>query len=181
MQYEVEINGRAASVSVSRRDGRFIVALAGKQWTVDAAAIGTHGLSMLIEREAGADGASTGRVESREVSLATDPVTGQLIVGLGAVPMLVGLDSRRRWGRKDDAHANATGPQRIVAPMPGKIVRVLAAPGTPVAHRQPIIVIEAMKMENELRASRDGVVTDVFVREGQSVEAGTALAVITPP
>jgi biotin carboxyl carrier protein len=179
MQYEVEINGRAASVSVSRRDGRFLIALGDKQWTVDAAAVGTHGLSMLIERASGVDGASTGFVESREVSLATDAVTGQLVVGLGAVPMRVGLDSRRRWGRKDDGHA--TGPQRLVAPMPGKIVRVLAAPGTVVAHRQPIIVIEAMKMENELRASRDGVVTDVFVREGQSVEAGTALAVITPP
>lgn len=179
MQYEVDINGRAASVSVTRRDGRFIIALGERQWTVDAASVGSHTLSMLIERESAADGAAPARVESREVSLATDAVTGQLIVGLGAVPMLVGLDSRRRWGRKDDG--NATGPQRIVAPMPGKIVRVLAAPGTPVAHRQPIIVIEAMKMENELRAARDGVVTDVFVREGQSVEAGTALAVITPP
>ena len=49
--------------------------------------------------------------------------------------------------------------------MPGKIVRVLAAPGTQVVHRQPVIVIEAMKMENELRAASDGVVTDVFVRE----------------
>lgn len=179
MQYEVEINGRAASVSVTRRDGRFIIALGERQWTVDAVSVGSHTLSMLIDRESGGDSAAAACVESREVSLATDAVTGQLIVGLGAVPMLVGLDSRRRWGRKDDG--SATGPQRIVAPMPGKIVRVLAAPGTQVAHRQPIIVIEAMKMENELRAARDGVVTDVFVREGQSVEAGTALAVITPP
>lgn len=179
MQYEVEINGRAASVSVTRRDGRFVVALGDKQWTVDAAAVGTHGLSLLIERDASDDAAETAIVESREVSLATDAVSGQLIVGLAGVPMLVGLDSRRRWGRKDDGRAS--GPQRLVAPMPGKIVRVLAAPGTQVVHRQPIIVIEAMKMENELRAVSDGVVTDVFVREGQSVEAGTALAVITPP
>ena len=180
MQYEVEINGRAASVTVTRRDGRFVVALGDRQWTVDAASVGTHALSMLIERDAeNSDAAATGVVESREVSLAIDAVTGQLIVGLGAVPMLVGLDSRRRWGRKDDGHA--TGPQRLIAPMPGKIVRVLAAPGTQVVHRQPVIVIEAMKMENELRAASDGVVTDVFVREGQSVEAGTALAVITPP
>ena len=54
----MEINGRAASVSVSRRDGRFVVALGDKQWTVDAAAIGTHGLSMLIEREVRVDGAA---------------------------------------------------------------------------------------------------------------------------
>lgn len=179
MQYEVDINGRAASVTVTRRDGRFVVSLGDKQWTVDAASVGPHALSMLIDRGSADDGAAAGVVESREVSMATDAVTGQLIVALDAVPMLVGLDSRRRWGRKDDGRA--TGPQRLVAPMPGKIVRVLAAPGTQVVHRQPVIVIEAMKMENELRAASDGVVTDVFVREGQSVEAGTALAVITPP
>ena len=64
--------------------------------------------------------------------------------------------------------------------MPGKVVRVLGAPGDPVAHRQPVIVIEAMKMENELRASRDGTLTEVLVQEGQLVEAGMLLAIITP-
>ena len=65
--------------------------------------------------------------------------------------------------------------------MPGKIVRVLAKVGDHVSHRQPVVVIEAMKMENELRATKDGVLTDILVREGQSVDAGTVLAIITPP
>jgi biotin carboxyl carrier protein len=174
MQYEVDVNGRSTSVTVTRRDGRFVVAVGERRWTVDAAAIGTHTMSLLLEHDA-----SPGVVESREMSLARDAVTDQIVVGLGATPIGVRLESRRRWARKDDAHT--TGPQRIVAPMPGKIVRVLARVGDAVVHRQPIVVIEAMKMENELRAARDGVVTDVLVREGQSVDAGTPLAVITPP
>jgi len=62
--------------------------------------------------------------------------------------------------------------------MPGKIVRVLVRVGDRVHPRQPIVVIEAMKMENELRAGRAGIVREVLVAEGASVEAGTPLLVI---
>jgi biotin carboxyl carrier protein len=62
--------------------------------------------------------------------------------------------------------------------MPGKVVRVLVAVGDAVEPRQPMIVVEAMKMENELRASRAGTVSEVHVREGVSVEAGAPLVVI---
>jgi biotin carboxyl carrier protein len=63
--------------------------------------------------------------------------------------------------------------------MPGKVVRVLVQAGQAVRARQPIVVIEAMKMENELRAGHDGTVTELQARDGQSVEAGALLAVIT--
>ena len=181
MQFDVEVAGRSTAVTVHRRAGRFHVVVGDREWLVDAAAVGAHTLSLLIEHVATAAAVGTGIVESREVSLAHDPLSGQLVVGLGAVPIVVGLNSRRRWGRKDETGQTATGPQRIVAPMPGKIVHVLAKVGDQVVHRQAMVVIEAMKMENELRASRDGVVTDVLVREGQSVDAGTLLAIITPP
>ena len=62
--------------------------------------------------------------------------------------------------------------------MPGKVVRVLAKTGDSVHARQPLVVVEAMKMENELRASHDGTVAEVHVREGMSVEAGALLLVI---
>jgi biotin carboxyl carrier protein len=66
----------------------------------------------------------------------------------------------------------------IVAPMPGRIVKVLVKPHETVAARQPLVVVEAMKMENELRAPRGGVVTEVRVSEGASVEANTVLVVL---
>jgi biotin carboxyl carrier protein len=62
--------------------------------------------------------------------------------------------------------------------MPGKVVRVLAAPGQAVAARQGVIVVEAMKMENELRAPRAGTVAEVLVREGAPVETGALLLTI---
>ena len=64
---------------------------------------------------------------------------------------------------------------RIVAPMPGKVIRVLVAAGDAVSVRQPLVVVEAMKMENELRADRDGHVAAIHVQEGASVDAGTLL------
>ena len=74
--------------------------------------------------------------------------------------------------------ATGTGPQRIVAPMPGKVVRVLVKAGDEVKARQGLVVVEAMKMENELRAARDGRVREVSVAEGQSVDAGAVLLIV---
>jgi biotin carboxyl carrier protein len=59
--------------------------------------------------------------------------------------------------------------------MPGKIVRVLVSTGETVQARQPLVVVEAMKMENELRAARTGTVAEIHVKEGASVDAGALL------
>jgi biotin carboxyl carrier protein len=167
VQYEVEINGRLVNVNVHRIDGRFLVSVDGRESTVDAARIDAHTLSLVIG------------LSSQEVTIAADPVSGGLAVTVGAVPLSVTPNGRRRWGRKEDA-GSGRGPQRLVAPMPGKIVRILAKAGETVQRRQPLVVIEAMKMENELRATADGVVTELLVQEGHSVDAGALLLVITP-
>ena len=65
-----------------------------------------------------------------------------------------------------------------MTPMAGRIVRVLVKPEEAVAARQPLVVVEAMKMENELRAPRAGTVAEVRVVEGASVEANTVLVVL---
>jgi biotin carboxyl carrier protein len=62
--------------------------------------------------------------------------------------------------------------------MPGKVIKVLVKPGDTVEPRQGLIVIEAMKMENELTAKRAGIITELSVSEGESVEAGRLLVVI---
>jgi biotin carboxyl carrier protein len=83
----------------------------------------------------------------------------------------------RRWTRSR-SKAGAQGRQNISAPMPGKIVRILIAPGDTVAAGQGLIVVEAMKMQNEMKASKGGVVVSVDVREGDTVNGGQLLAVI---
>jgi biotin carboxyl carrier protein len=70
------------------------------------------------------------------------------------------------------------GPQRVTAPMPGKIVKLLVKPGDKVQPRQGLVVVEAMKMENELRARAAGTVSEVRVAEGASVEAGAILVIL---
>jgi biotin carboxyl carrier protein len=91
-----------------------------------------------------------------------------------AIP--VSLEGRR--GRRKGALAGGDGEQRILAPMPGKVLKVLVKPGDEVAARQGLVVVEAMKMENELTAARAGVVREVSVSEGASVEAGRLLVVV---
>ena len=168
MRYEIEIGGRTRHVVISRVGDGFSVAVDGRVWAVDAARIDAHSLSLLIDRNR----------TSHEVTIAPDPASSQLIVCVGTTPMAVRLNGCRRVGRRDDGVHAGSGPQRVVAPMPGKVVRVLVTPGDVVHARQGLVVIEAMKMENELRAARDGTVTEVQAREAMSVEAGTLLVVI---
>src|SRR5207253_2314640 len=114
---------------------------------------------------------------SYEVAVTPDAAPGRLVVRVGSIPVTVTLNSGR--GRNAEDGRAKDGPQRIAAPMPGKVVRVLVHPGDTVTARQPLVVVEAMKMENELRAARDGQVVKVHVEEGVSVEAGALLIELT--
>jgi pyruvate carboxylase subunit B len=86
------------------------------------------------------------------------------------------LDERARTIRELSGNAAAaSGPAPLVAPMPGLIVRVNAKPGDRVQAGQGLVVMEAMKMENELRATADGVVKTVLATPGKAVEKGAIL------
>lgn len=87
------------------------------------------------------------------------------------------IDDPRQWKRSDGG-ADAHGRASITAPMPGKIVRLLVSVGDEVTAGQGIVVVEAMKMQNEMKAPRAGKVVSVAVKEGDSVVAGFLLAVI---
>ena len=117
---------------------------------------------------------ATGLVSTAAVTLGPSG-DGEAVVAGHAVP--VALPNRRRRARASLGAGN--GDQRIVAPMPGKVAKVLVAVGTAIEARQGLVVIEAMKMENELTAMRAGTVTEVAVIEGASVEAGRLLIVVS--
>ena len=86
------------------------------------------------------------------------------------------LDERSRTIRDlSNASAKSAGPAPLVAPMPGLVVRVLVQPGDAVAAGQGLVVMEAMKMENELRAATAGTVRAVHARPGAAVEKGALL------
>lgn len=176
MTYDIEVNGRVRHVEVRRANGGFVVTVDGREWQIDAARVDAQTLSLLIK--AVSAGSDAGQTWSHEVTVAPDPLGAGLAVRVGDVPVSVSMNGRRRWGRGDESAAGQSGPERLLAPMPGKIVRVLVKPGESVSARQPVIVIEAMKMENELKASQAGTVAEIHVRDGQSVDAGALLAVI---
>ena len=87
------------------------------------------------------------------------------------------FDDPREWKRSSHT-ADSHGRASIAAAMPGKIVRILVAVGDEVLAGQGIMVVEAMKMQNELKAPRNGRVTAIDVRENESVNAGAILATI---
>jgi biotin carboxyl carrier protein len=147
----------------------------GEAVTVNGAAVGVN-----LAPAAGAWSMLVGRRSHRIV--VTDGAAGTTVVRVGGriVPTLV--TAAGRFGaaphRSRQAAARADGPQPVVSPMPGRIVKVLVRRGDTVEARQPVVVVEAMKMENELRAPRAGSVAELRAVEGALVESGAVLVVI---
>jgi biotin carboxyl carrier protein len=106
----------------------------------------------------------------------TERATGEYLVQLPRVSLDATVDARRV--ERASGPVVGAGEQRVMAPMPGRVLRVLVKPGDEVVARQGLVVVEAMKMENELTAPRAGRVKDVSVTEGLSVEAGRLLVTI---
>jgi biotin carboxyl carrier protein len=114
-----------------------------------------------------------------EIFVAPGTNSGELLVTIEGRSALAVVNGRKTVRVADTARqTRGHGEQTVVAPMPGRVVRVLVGPGDEVAARQGVIVVEAMKMENELRAPKGGRVKDVSVSAGNSVEAGRVLMII---
>jgi multidrug efflux pump subunit AcrA (membrane-fusion protein) len=183
MMFEVEVGGRTFSVAVERTDraGRFRLTLDGVTRLIDASRTGQFGLS-LLERgtvplgDTGARFSPDAPENVTVLLLVPGNGLGELLVVLGGRTIGATVNGRRSAHTEGARHGD--GQVTIVAPMPGRVVRVLAAAGDEVEARQPVIVVEAMKMENELRAPRAGRIREIVVAPGTSVEAGRILAVI---
>ncbi|HVL69591.1 MAG TPA: biotin/lipoyl-containing protein [Vicinamibacterales bacterium] len=169
MTFEIDINGRTRRVTVERpREGKFRVLLDGEPRELDAVRSGIHGLSIILGDEA----------VSRELQVTPSSVRGEMLVTLGGRVISARVNARQTGRGGADAGTAAAGEQAVTAPMPGRVVRVLVKVGDDVSARQGVVVVEAMKMENELRAPKAGRVKDVSVTPGTSVEAGRVLLVI---
>ena len=183
-----ELATRSRTRKVESRGGQWW--LDGRQVEVDAVKVGQASgatWSVLIgrrsyevavvEREPGelivhVNGRAV--VVNRVVNSVVNSVVNRAASSAGAAPR---FGARR--ARPGDVAGSAPGQSaRVMAPMPGRITRVLVKAGDTVAARQGLVVVEAMKMENELRAPRAGTVTDVRAVEGALVEANAVLIVI---
>ncbi len=89
------------------------------------------------------------------------------------------IQDEREWRRNRGGSVEAEGRQQVLAPMPGKIVRVLVSVGDSVRAGQGLLVVEAMKMQNEIRAPKSGTIDRVRVVEGQTVNAGEVVVIVS--
>jgi len=162
VRLDATAEGRTIRVEVRRRDGGYTVILDGEALEVDLVETGDHFASLIVDGRSYEVGLEK-RTDGYRVHLPDETVT----VAVG--------EAARGAPRRPD---RPVGPTRLTAPMPGRVVRVLAEKGRHVEPGDGLVVIEAMKMENELKAPRRGRVDEVAVREGQAVEAGALLLVV---
>lgn len=175
MTFDVEVGEAIRTVTVHRKGLLLHVNIGGRTHVVDVRRVSDATLSMLVS-----NGEAIRPVTSVDAAIAANGIPGAFDVHVDGRTIPVQIRQGGAFGRqkKDGGSAPGAGPQRIVSPMPGKVVRVLVSAGDEVTARQGLVVVEAMKMENELRAVRNGRVREVTVTEGQSVDAGAILMVV---
>ena len=183
MTFEVAVGDRVRSVSIVRKGALLHVTLDGRTRVIDARRVSDAALSLLVQNGNGDEPVqSVDAAFARLRQGAGDAGAAQddFEVHLAGRSIAVQVRQAGSFGRqkKEGGGVAGGGPQRVVAPMPGKIVRILVKAGDEVKAKQGLVVVEAMKMENELRAARDGRVREVQVGEGQSVDAGAVLLVV---
>src|SRR5487761_107894 len=164
MKLELKIGNRLRRVEVDRRQGRLCLRLDGREAPADVVEVQPGIYSVLIGGEA------------FEARVASGPGGPRVSVAGREYP--VEIADPRQWRRGRGEVAGAEGRQQILAPLPGKIVRVLVKIGDAVDAGQGLLVVEAMKMQNEIKSSKAGKVERLAASEGQTVNAGDILAVI---
>ena len=191
MILELDVAGVRRRIEAQRHGGGWEIELDGRQLYADLVA--ANGRWSLLIAEAAAGGGRAGR----EAEAGSTPRPGNEAPGAGrayrsyevaadgqhvyvngrAIPVTVDdpRAPRARRGRRLDP---ASGSGRVAAPMPGRIVKILVAAGDVVTAGQPLLVMEAMKMENEIRAPKAGTVADLRVAEGASVDAHAVLLLL---
>lgn len=165
MKFVATLHGRSQPVDVTGEGGRYRLAIGGEVRDVDARLTAQGIYSLLI-----AGVSYVAEVTDREGACAVD---------VGDETYVIRVEEQTRYIiRTRGGAAGGRAHQTLTAPLPGKITHVAVRPGDTVAAGDTLLVIEAMKMENELRAGAPGTVAEVRVQAGQTVNAGDVLIVI---
>jgi biotin carboxyl carrier protein len=168
MRYFARLPGQKdpTPIDVERlSDGRFAIVLGGERHEIDALTLPHGAVSMVI------DDASYS-VEFEETGDEVAVMVRNQVVRIDIA------DERRLRLRAATAAFSVEGRQVVVAPMPGKLVKVLVKVGDEVAEGQGLVVVEAMKMENELKSPKAGKVVELFAKEGGPVEGNAKLVAV---
>jgi biotin carboxyl carrier protein len=163
MTYDVAIDGQNYRLELDRSEGRWSCRLDGSEMKVDAVLVRPDVLSL--------------RIGNKAYEVKCERVAGEFCLWVGNARFAAEIrDPRSLRGRA--RAADDQGPRKLTAPMPGKVVRVLVREGEEVQPGDGILVVEAMKMQNEIKSPRKGTIQKILVTEGAAVNAGDVLAVI---
>jgi biotin carboxyl carrier protein len=169
MKFEVQLSGPSGkqkrTVELERTSENWRVSLDGQPIEADVVEIAPHVLSVLL-----------GGL-SFEVCISTAP-DGTLKIQTGALEFTAEVVDPRAWRGRRHGHVEAEGRQQVLAPMPGKVIRLLVQPGDNVEAGQGLLVVEAMKMQNEIRSPKSGTIERLLAKEGQPVVAGEVLCIV---
>jgi len=163
MTYDVTIDGKSHRLELARLNDRWSCRLDGRAIEVDAVLARPDVLSL--------------RLGNQAYEVKGERVGGELHLSVGSVRFATEVrDPRSLRGRARavDDH----GPRKLTAPMPGKIVRVLAKQGQVVEEGAGVLVVEAMKMQNEIKSPKKGTIQKILASEGAPVNAGDVLAIV---
>jgi biotin carboxyl carrier protein len=164
MIYDVSIDGKTHRVEVVRTNGGWSCKLDDKDVPVNVISAGNGVLSLLLDGK------------SYEVKRESGPTGAHIWVGSNRYAMEV-RDPRCLRHRRGAGYAE-DGPRKLLAPMPGKVVRVLVEEHAAVEAGQGVVVVEAMKMQNEIKSPKKGMVQKLTAAVGASVNAGDVLAIV---
>jgi biotin carboxyl carrier protein len=163
MLYDVTIDGKNYQLDLNRAGGRWSCRLNGRDFEVDAVLVRPDVLSL--------------RIGNLAYEVKSERRASGLHLWVGSTRFAVEVrDPRSLRGRTragDDG-----GPKKVVAPMPGKVVRLLVSEGDEVESGRGVAVVEAMKMQNEIKSPKRGTVQKILVSEGAAVNAGDVLAIV---
>jgi biotin carboxyl carrier protein len=164
MVYEIIVGGKLHRLELEKAAAGWDCHLNGQPIHIDALIPRRDVLSLLI------DGHS---YEIKREQTATD-----LHMWVGSARFAIELRDPRCLHSRQKVAADEKGPIKIVAPMPGRVVRLLVAENSEVEAGQGIIVVEAMKMQNEIKAPKKGVVKRILAAPGVAVNPGDVLAIV---
>jgi acetyl/propionyl-CoA carboxylase alpha subunit len=169
MRLNAEIDGEKVALEIKREGGRVSAEVGGRRYELEAREVGA-GEYLLIHG---------GRVYECRVGAEPGSGTrGALRVSVGAREYGVTLTDPKHLRGAAAAAGEQGARAQVKAPMPGKVVRVLVEAGQAVEAGQGLVVVEAMKMQNELKSPRSGTIAELRAEPGSTVNAGDVLVVV---
>ena len=165
MLYDVTINGKNYRLDLTHAEGRWSCRLDGREVQVDGILARPDVLSL--------------RIGNRAYEIKSERVGNDMNLWVGSTRFAAEVRDPRSLRGRARAAADR-GPKRVIALMPGKVVRLLAREGDEVEPGSGIVVVEAMKMQNEIKSPKTakGIVQKILVTEGAAVNAGDVLAIV---